>query len=88
MQQKPTDFVDRCSTFATQEACLEELNQRRWPNSFNFPAAKTIKLTFWPVFSFINAANVIFKLRSPPARTVIILDQSCPSETVNALPKF
>ena len=37
IQQKPTDFVDWCSTFSTQEACLEELKRHRWPNGFECP---------------------------------------------------
>ena len=37
MQQKPTECVDWCSAFSTQEACLEELKRHRWPNGFECP---------------------------------------------------
>ena len=48
----------------------------------------TIKPTFWFVFCYINAANVIFELGSPAARSLNNLNYYCPNETVKALPKL
>ena len=37
MQQNPTNFFEWTRKYSTQEACLEELNRRRWKNGFICP---------------------------------------------------
>lgn len=37
MQQNPSNFLEWTQKFSTQEACLEELNRRRWKNGFVCP---------------------------------------------------
>ena len=37
MQQNPTNFFEWTQKYSTQDACLEELNRRRWKNGFICP---------------------------------------------------